>query len=276
MILPSLRGVVLLAVLFRLIQSFNQFDLVYTITNGGPGTSTETLATEVYGNAFVLFETGRASALATFATFVIIVLVRLYFQALRQWDPGYAEASTAERAEVTAHAGPRPAFVLSWRARWLVITAVMPLAALLIVGAPYLLIHYRVYPRLLVFPPAPGTAAAVEGWTNLETVAVASADFPTSADGFGWIAATPGRALARDRRAGAKALGNRGGRRQSAGTAADPGGAAGADPTLLPPHSGDCGSSAGDGGMVAATEFAPEPIDRCVPADRRRKQAAAP
>jgi len=82
-IFPSLRGVLLLAVLFRMIESFNQFDLVFTITNGGPGTSTETLSTEIYGQAFVLFETSRASALANLGTFVVIVLARLYFQALR-------------------------------------------------------------------------------------------------------------------------------------------------------------------------------------------------
>jgi multiple sugar transport system permease protein len=86
-IFPSLRGVLLLAVLFRLIEGFNQFDLVFTITNGGPGTSTETLSTEIYGQAFVLFETSRASALANLGTFVIIVLVRLYFQALRTQTP---------------------------------------------------------------------------------------------------------------------------------------------------------------------------------------------
>jgi multiple sugar transport system permease protein len=83
-IFPSLRGVLLLAVLFRTIESFNGFDLIFTITNGGPGTSTESLSTEIYGDAFVLFETGRASALANFSTFVIIVLVNLYFQAIRQ------------------------------------------------------------------------------------------------------------------------------------------------------------------------------------------------
>jgi multiple sugar transport system permease protein len=86
-VLPSIRGVLLLAVLFRMIESFNQFDLVYTITNGGPGTSTETLSTEIYDTAFVLFETGRASALANLGVFVIVVLVQLYFQALRQRDP---------------------------------------------------------------------------------------------------------------------------------------------------------------------------------------------
>ena len=85
-IFPSLRGVLLLAVLFRTIESFNAFDLVTAITNGGPGTSTETLSTEIYGDAFVLFQTGRASALANFSTFVIIVLVNLYFHAIRQRD----------------------------------------------------------------------------------------------------------------------------------------------------------------------------------------------
>jgi len=88
---PQIRGVLLLAVLFRLIESFNQFDLVFTITNGGPGTSTETLSTELYGDAFVLFETGRASALASFSVFVVVVLARLYVRALRQTEPELAE-----------------------------------------------------------------------------------------------------------------------------------------------------------------------------------------
>ena len=83
-VFPSVRGVLLLAVLFRTIESFNAFDLITAITNGGPGTSTESLSTEIYGDAFVLFQTGRASALANFSTFVIIVLVNLYFQAIRE------------------------------------------------------------------------------------------------------------------------------------------------------------------------------------------------
>ena len=83
-IFPSIRGVLLLAVLFRTIESFNTFDLVYTITNGGPGTATETIATETYDTAFVLFETGRASALGNISLFAIIVLTNLYFQAVRR------------------------------------------------------------------------------------------------------------------------------------------------------------------------------------------------
>jgi multiple sugar transport system permease protein len=85
-ILPSICGVLLLALLFRTIESFNMFDLVYTITNGGPGTSTETVATEIYDTAFVLFETGRASALGNLSLFVVIVLANLYFRSVRLRD----------------------------------------------------------------------------------------------------------------------------------------------------------------------------------------------
>ena len=64
-------------------ESFNMFDLIYTITNGGPGVSTESVSTEIYDSAFVLFETGRASALGNLSVFVVIVLTRVYFQAIQ-------------------------------------------------------------------------------------------------------------------------------------------------------------------------------------------------
>jgi multiple sugar transport system permease protein len=82
-VFPAIRGVLLLALLFRTIESFNMFDLIYTITNGGPGTSTESVSTEIYDTAFVLFETGRASALGNISVFVVIVLTRLYFRAIQ-------------------------------------------------------------------------------------------------------------------------------------------------------------------------------------------------
>ncbi len=80
---PAIRAVLLLALLFRTIESFNMFDLIYTITNGGPGDATESVSTEIYDTAFVLFESGRASALGNISLFVVIVLTRLYFQAVQ-------------------------------------------------------------------------------------------------------------------------------------------------------------------------------------------------
>jgi multiple sugar transport system permease protein len=82
-VFPAVRGVLLLALLFRTIESFNMFDLIYTITNGGPGIATESVSTEIYDTAFVLFESGRASALGNMSVLVVIVLTRLYFQAIK-------------------------------------------------------------------------------------------------------------------------------------------------------------------------------------------------
>ncbi len=82
-IFPAIRGVLLLALLFRTIESFNMFDLIYTITNGGPGVATESVSTEIYDTAFVLFESGRASALGNLSVFVVIVLTRIYFRAVQ-------------------------------------------------------------------------------------------------------------------------------------------------------------------------------------------------
>ncbi len=79
---PAIRSVLLLALLFRTIESFNMFDLIYTITNGGPGTATESVSTEIYDTAFVLFESGRASALGNLSVFVVIVLARIYFRTM--------------------------------------------------------------------------------------------------------------------------------------------------------------------------------------------------
>ena len=47
--LPLLRPTIVVAVLIRAIDSFKTFDLVYVLTNGGPGTSTETLTAPTNG-----------------------------------------------------------------------------------------------------------------------------------------------------------------------------------------------------------------------------------
>ncbi len=75
---PYIRGLLLLALLFRTIESFKLFDLVFLLTDGGPGTSTETIAVYVYRLAFQYFRTSQASALAYILLFIVIVLTNLY------------------------------------------------------------------------------------------------------------------------------------------------------------------------------------------------------
>ncbi|WP_298928963.1 carbohydrate ABC transporter permease [uncultured Ramlibacter sp.] len=63
-VLPHIRPVLVVCALFRLIDSFKAFPLIYVLTNGGPGTVTE--VTNYYGfiQAFNFSYWGYASAIA--------------------------------------------------------------------------------------------------------------------------------------------------------------------------------------------------------------------
>jgi multiple sugar transport system permease protein len=75
---PYVRGLMLLALLFRTIEAFKLFDLVFLLTNGGPGTATETIALRVYRIAFENNKTSESTALAYILLFTVIVLTNLY------------------------------------------------------------------------------------------------------------------------------------------------------------------------------------------------------
>ena len=80
--LPLVWPLLLIAILFRLIEAFRLFDLVYILTGGGPGDSTETLAFHVYKVAFLGFNTGQASAYGILMVIVVIVLSQVYVRYL--------------------------------------------------------------------------------------------------------------------------------------------------------------------------------------------------
>jgi multiple sugar transport system permease protein len=86
--LPLVWPLLLIAVLFRAIEAFRLFDLVYILTNGGPGTSTETLSFHVYKVAFLGFDTGTASAYGILMVLVVIVLAQVYLRYLEKLKEG--------------------------------------------------------------------------------------------------------------------------------------------------------------------------------------------
>lgn len=75
---PYIKSLLLLAFLFRTIETFKLFDLSFLITGGGPGASTETVAIYAYRLGFQFFRTSQASALAYLILFVVIVLTSIY------------------------------------------------------------------------------------------------------------------------------------------------------------------------------------------------------
>ena len=63
--LPMLWSTLLIAGLFRALDAFRVFDLVYVLTGGGPADSTETLSTLTYKTLFSTLQFGYGSTLST-------------------------------------------------------------------------------------------------------------------------------------------------------------------------------------------------------------------
>lgn len=72
--LPMLRPTLALAVVFRAIQSFGVFDLVWVLTGGGPGGSTRMVALYVYDNVFRYLDLGYACTLTLVMALCLLVM----------------------------------------------------------------------------------------------------------------------------------------------------------------------------------------------------------
>jgi multiple sugar transport system permease protein len=76
-ILPMMKPLILFVVAIRTMDAFRFFDLIYVLTNGGPGTATETITLYTYQIGFRLLEVGRASALGVLTLIVVAMMVAL-------------------------------------------------------------------------------------------------------------------------------------------------------------------------------------------------------
>lgn len=76
--LPMMKPSILVALLFRTIDAVRMFDLPRVLTNGGPGTSTETLVLYSYNTLFTSLNFGYGSALAV-VSFLIVLLISFFY-----------------------------------------------------------------------------------------------------------------------------------------------------------------------------------------------------
>ena len=75
---PSLAPIFKITLLLLTIWTFNYFDLVYAMTRGGPGHSTEILATLIYKLAFDHWRFGSASSLAVIMFLILAIFTSVY------------------------------------------------------------------------------------------------------------------------------------------------------------------------------------------------------
>ncbi len=72
LLVPSMKS----AAILSMVGSLKYFDLIYVMTGGGPGTSTELMATYMYKQSFSTFNMGYGSAVAG-GMFILISMVSL-------------------------------------------------------------------------------------------------------------------------------------------------------------------------------------------------------
>lgn len=74
--LPLLSPALKTSAILSMVGSLKYFDLVFVMTGGGPGTSTELMATYMYKHSFAKFNMGYGSAVAA-GMFIIITVISL-------------------------------------------------------------------------------------------------------------------------------------------------------------------------------------------------------
>lgn len=83
--LPLVWPFIVVAAAMRIIDALKAFDTIFVITNGGPGTSSETINMLLYQTAFGYYNLGYASAMVV-VFFVLILLVTGVLLRMRQWE----------------------------------------------------------------------------------------------------------------------------------------------------------------------------------------------
>ena len=81
--LPMILPFVMIAVIIRSIDALKSFDIIYAMTQGGPGTASETINLYLYNVAFSYYDIGYGSAIAV-VFFMVIIAMSLILLALRQ------------------------------------------------------------------------------------------------------------------------------------------------------------------------------------------------
>lgn len=83
---PLLSNATFFVIMMLTINSFKSFDLIYALTEGGPGTATTLLSQYIYNQSFVSWDYGRASAAAMVLFVIVAVITLIQFRVEKKLD----------------------------------------------------------------------------------------------------------------------------------------------------------------------------------------------
>jgi multiple sugar transport system permease protein len=78
--LPMMLPILLTNLVLVVVETFNTFDMVLSLTGGGPGNATEVLALGVYDQIFRQLNVGRGAAMAVVLLLINVVMIGLYLR----------------------------------------------------------------------------------------------------------------------------------------------------------------------------------------------------
>jgi multiple sugar transport system permease protein len=80
--LPMVYPVIVIAVLFRALDIFKLFDIVFALTGGGPGSQTETASMYVYILGWKNFRLGYTAAMSFILLIIVSVAITILWRRL--------------------------------------------------------------------------------------------------------------------------------------------------------------------------------------------------
>ncbi|TXH37611.1 MAG: sugar ABC transporter permease [Rhodospirillaceae bacterium] len=83
-IVPLMRPIILVTLLIRMISALKSYDLIYMLTQGGPGKATETISFYAYRLGFRFLDIGQAAAVSFVLLGVVIILTLLLLRVMRE------------------------------------------------------------------------------------------------------------------------------------------------------------------------------------------------
>jgi len=84
--MPLLWPYFVVATLIRVIDAFRIFDIIWVMTRGGPGITTEAVAVYAYRHTFRYWDLGYGSALIMVLFVFISIMVEYLYKALQRWQ----------------------------------------------------------------------------------------------------------------------------------------------------------------------------------------------
>ncbi|MFC4624001.1 carbohydrate ABC transporter permease [Daeguia caeni] len=82
--LPMLRPVILVTLLIRMISALKSYDLIYMLTQGGPGKSTETISFYAYRLGFRFLDIGQAAAVSFILLVAVVALTLVLLRIMKE------------------------------------------------------------------------------------------------------------------------------------------------------------------------------------------------